>query len=128
MIIIDSNIVIALFRGDKEVVRRFEHNFANLAFPAMVVFEIETGLFKSGSGTKRMKTWERIVAQRQVLPVTKEIATIAAMLKANLDQAGTMVSSPDLLIAATAIRHHSPLATRNVREFRRIPGLELEIW
>jgi tRNA(fMet)-specific endonuclease VapC len=94
----------------------------------MVVFEIESGLYKSGIGTKRMDSWQWMVSENIFLPVTKEVATLAAMLKANLDRAGTMVSGPDLMIAATAIRHNAPLATRNIREFSRIPDLTIEAW
>lgn len=31
----------------------------------------------------------------------------------------------DLLIAATALEHQIPVLTKNVRDFRRIPGLEV---
>ncbi len=34
----------------------------------------------------------------------------------------------DLLIASIALAHRSTLATRNVRDFRQVPGLRVENW
>lgn len=36
-----------------------------------------------------------------------------------------MIGAHDLLIAATAITNHCQLATRNIKEFSRIPGLSI---
>jgi tRNA(fMet)-specific endonuclease VapC len=34
----------------------------------------------------------------------------------------------DLLIASIALAHRATLVTRNVRDFRQIPGLQVENW
>lgn len=39
-----------------------------------------------------------------------------------------MIGPNDLLIAATALAHGATLVSNNVREFRRVEGLLLEIW
>ena len=47
---------------------------------------------------------------------------------ADLEAAGTPIGPHDTLIAATALRHQGTLITRNVREFSRVPGLQLLNW
>lgn len=50
-------------------------------------------------------------------------ALIVAALRRGSGLAGR--SKPDLWIAAWAVQHGAPLATRNTPHFREIPGLEL---
>lgn len=38
------------------------------------------------------------------------------------------VGSNDLRIAATCIAHGATLATRNARDYRLVPGLDLDVW
>jgi predicted nucleic acid-binding protein len=46
-------------------------------------------------------------------------------LYASLAKRGATVATMDLLIATAAVRAGAPLLTRNVREFSRVPGLEV---
>jgi len=50
-------------------------------------------------------------------------AVIVSVLRREFALAGR--SKPDLWIAAWAVQHGAPLATRNTKHFRDIPGLEL---
>lgn len=58
---------------------------------------------------------------------TMETAKTYANKVANLRRTNSLVgkSKADLWIAAWAIEHQSPLATRNIRHFDDIPRLEL---
>ena len=51
-----------------------------------------------------------------------------ALIWAELESSGQMIGAHDLWIAATALVHDFTLATRNEREFRRVPGLRVEVW
>lgn len=46
-------------------------------------------------------------------------------LYASLARRGATVATMDLLIATAAVQARAPLLTRNVREFSRIPGLDV---
>lgn len=57
------------------------------------------------------------------LETAHRYATIVAGLRSGSALVGR--SKPDLWIAAWAVQHAAPLATRNARHFDGIPGLEL---
>jgi predicted nucleic acid-binding protein len=62
--------------------------------------------------------------------VDVETAHRYATIVADLRRQNLLVgrSKPDLWIAAWAIQHAAPLATRNTRHFSDIPGLEILIY
>jgi tRNA(fMet)-specific endonuclease VapC len=60
-----------------------------------------------------------------VLPVTEPIIEVFAEHRAQLRAQGTMIADLDLLIASTALYHDLDLVTRNLRHFRRVPGLRI---
>lgn len=46
-------------------------------------------------------------------------------LLAALRQRGEQIATMDLLIATAAVRHDAPLVTRNVKDFEKVPGLDV---
>jgi tRNA(fMet)-specific endonuclease VapC len=69
-----------------------------------------------------------LLAAVTVLPFGATEAQQAARIRAELERAGEPIGPYDILIAATALAHGGRLATRNVKEFGRVPGLSLEDW
>ena len=63
-----------------------------------------------------------------VLDWPAEAGKIYGALRARLESEGKPLGAMDMLIAAHALHERAVLVTGNLREFRRIPGLELESW
>jgi tRNA(fMet)-specific endonuclease VapC len=63
-----------------------------------------------------------------VLPFDTVAARRFGELKAELERRGEPLAEPDLRIAAIAVSRGLTLVTRNVRHFRRVPGLVVENW
>lgn len=63
-----------------------------------------------------------------VLPFDSGAARRFGELKAELERRGEPLAEPDLRIAAVAVTRGLTLVTRNVRHFRRVPGLVVENW
>jgi predicted nucleic acid-binding protein len=53
-------------------------------------------------------------------PFSREIARIAAKLRRDY-----RIKFPDAAIAATAIYTTTPLVTRNIKDFKKIPNLKI---
>jgi predicted nucleic acid-binding protein len=74
---------------------------------------------------RRLAYLEIIFAKLPVIDYTPEIAREHARIWAELETAGTMTGYYDLIVAATARRRGSKVATFNRRHFEHIQGLSL---
>lgn len=61
----------------------------------------------------------------EVLPLIEETARRYATITRVLREQGQLIGTNDLWIAASALEHGETLVTRNLNEFRRIPGLSV---
>ncbi len=66
-----------------------------------------------------------IVETLPVMPYTEVTALEHARLWAELESSGKMIGYYDLIVAATALEHGSPVATFNQRHFSQVPGLKV---
>jgi predicted nucleic acid-binding protein len=60
-----------------------------------------------------------------LFPITRSIARQFALIRGDLRAKGLLIPDPDLYIAATAIHHNLTLVTRNLKDYDRIPNLDL---
>jgi tRNA(fMet)-specific endonuclease VapC len=76
--------------------------------------------------------WKRIAGEIlghvDVLPLGEAEAIRAGDLLATLEARGEPIGMEDVWIGATALEHHLTVVTRNLKHFRRIPGLVSESW
>lgn len=63
-----------------------------------------------------------------VLPIDGDADIHYGRLRKGLERQGTPIGANDMLIAAHALSLGATLVTDNVREFQRIPELEMENW
>ncbi len=63
-----------------------------------------------------------------ILPLGEAEALRAGDLLATLEAEGTPIGVEDVWIGATAIKNRLTVVTRNLKHFRRIPGLACESW
>lgn len=101
--------------------------FRSLALPITVLGEYRYGLL--GSKKKmRLDQWlEELLSEVRVLDATSRTSRVYAQVRQQLRTAGTPIPENDVWIAATAMEHGLPLATRD-RHFRVVKGLEIVGW
>ena len=131
MLILDSNTVSYYFRGDPHVVPRLQAlRPADIGVPAIVEYELTYGLLRlpQAAADSRLAALKQLLRPMQILSFDSECAALAARIRAELETVGTPIGPHDTLIAATALRHQATLVTRNVREFSRVPGLQMLNW
>lgn len=131
MWVLDSNTISYYFRGDPLVVPRLQAmRPADLGVPAIVEYELRYGLMRlpPEAAAPRLQALDQLLRPMVALPFDTSCAAHAARLRALLESLGTLIGPHDLLIAATALRHQATLVTRNVREFSRVPELQLLNW
>ncbi len=128
MLALDAYTISYFFRGDPQVMDRLLATApALLAVPSVVVYELRYGLLRlpAAAARSRLDALGKFLQPLRVLDFDEPGAQAAAALRASLESQGTMIGPHDLLIAATALRHGASRVTRNVREFSRVPGLQV---
>lgn len=71
---------------------------------------------------------EAVIDRFPLLPIDLPTARTRARVWADLAASGTSVGAHDLWLAAACIAHGLTLATANLRELARVPGLVVEGW
>ncbi|MDZ4169755.1 MAG: type II toxin-antitoxin system VapC family toxin [Coriobacteriia bacterium] len=131
-VLIDSSILIEAERGrlalDVHVARRAgEESFLSVVTASELLHGVHRALDPSAK-MKRSAFVEGILERFPLLDVDLACARAHAQLWAELRQAGTIIGPHDLWLAATCVAHGMTMVTANVREFERVPGLDVELW
>jgi len=93
---------------------------------AVVVGELFEGAFASAATKHHLKNIRRrVLPAVTALPYDVAVAPLFAEIAARLRAEGRPLPDADLQIAATAVYHGLELVTGNIRNFERVPGLEI---
>jgi tRNA(fMet)-specific endonuclease VapC len=93
----------------------------------IVACELRYGVEKRRSEILARRV-EDLLKVIEVLPLPVEADRHYGRVRADLEAKGTIIGANDMLIAAHALACESILITDNLREFRRVPGLNVENW
>jgi tRNA(fMet)-specific endonuclease VapC len=129
MFVLDTNTVIYFFKGMGTVAERMlQESPRDISLPAIVLFELETGIAKSSSPEKRSAQLRDLLSAISIIPFGEKAATCSAQIRSRLEKEGRPIGPFDTLIAGTALAHSAVLVTHNTREFSRVTGLKIEDW
>ncbi len=133
MIHLDTNCVIAILNRRTEVIRqRFLMEIeagASIAISVTVVYEMAYGYEKSAFRDRSKAAFDDFLRfPVTVLAFDNLDAEAAGELRASLERRGSLIGPYDLFIAAHARRRGATLVTANLKEFQRVPGLNVEDW
>lgn len=130
-LIVDSTVFIAAERKRlratqalAEIELRFPGETA--AVSVITLAELAHGAARATSTVTEQARWRFIREVRSafpILPVSADAAIRAGEIDGVNRSKGLIVGFADLLIAATALEIGYRIATENVRDFQRIPGL-----
>jgi len=128
MILLDTNVVIAFFNGNKTVLQRIYADVDRIALSSLVVAELDYGAKASQKAKENLEKLHRFVDIVQVVPFDIECAKIFGTIKSKLRKLGKPTGEMDALIAATAMSNKAVLVTGNKKHFENIQVLKVEIW
>lgn len=130
--LIDTSVLIAIERGQLDVNRLArEDNDEAVAIAAITASELLHGVHRLRGAVARTRAErfvERLLDVIPVMPFDLDVARVHARLDAELSAAGAAVGDADLMIAATAVWLDYRIATRDLRSFPKIKGLDVERW
>jgi tRNA(fMet)-specific endonuclease VapC len=93
----------------------------------VVACELRFGARRKGSDVLTQRV-EQLLNTLIVLPLDPPADEHYAEIRTTLERAGTPIGSHDLFIAAHARSRGLTLVTHNVREFARVPDLQVQDW
>lgn len=125
-IVVDTSVVVAVLRrvsGLRERLRSAEE----LLVPLVVLGELEYGANLAKPPERQHEAVRTFMESVTLLLPTARTAAEYGRIKAALKAAGTPLPENDVWIAAFAVEHSLPLASRDAH-FARVPGLAVQDW
>jgi tRNA(fMet)-specific endonuclease VapC len=132
-LVLDSSVLIAAERAKlttPEAIRgiRGRIGVVRIVICAMSVAELGHGIYRTGSPARsrqRRQFLDQIKAQIPIHPVTETTAEIIARIGGEQAAKGINLPLGDPIIGACALELDYAIATNNLRDFSRIPGLTI---
>jgi len=128
-LLLDTNVCIAIINRDERVRPHLEqHAPSVLRMSAITLAELRFGVAKSTQPKRAVANLNVLLSKVGVVPFDDAATARYGDLRALLERRGAPIGPLDTLIAAHALSLRWTLATHNVREFRRVPGLVVADW
>lgn len=127
-LLLDTNIVIDLRDGIETTLSRYARVTTPVAVSIVTVVELAGGIAQTAAPEReaRRRLTKEVLEDFLILPFESPASAAYAAI---VEQAGfARARVLDRMIAATALVAGMTVATANMRDFRDIPGLELEDW
>ena len=124
-VLLDTNIIIAFFSGEKAVTQHIARS--EIFVSSTVLGELHFGAHKSTQAASNEMRIEEFASSALVLSCDAETARHYGQIKDRLRLKGRPIPENDIWIAASAMQHDLPLATRD-DHFKEVDGLRIETW
>ena len=131
-VLIDASVLIDHERGRVDIEKHVKGRESEGFFLSVITAsELLHGVHRAadrGVRARRSAFVEGVLGSFPLLPIEIATARMHARLWADLAAQGQLIGAHDLWIASACLSHGLSLVTSNLREFRRVPGLEVEDW
>jgi tRNA(fMet)-specific endonuclease VapC len=131
-LVLDTNAVSALMKGDPKIIERLkQRSKGEVSVPQPVLAEIAYGIERLPKSKRKAALQERFDLVRSELarsPWSDEVSESFGRIKAALEKKGQRIEDFDAAIAAHALAIGATLITANLDHMTRIPGLTVEDW
>jgi tRNA(fMet)-specific endonuclease VapC len=125
----DTDVCIRVMKKrNRDFINRFIEMRKAIAVSSVTVFELYAGAENYENKPHHCSVIEEFLALLEVIPLDPKAAREAGEIHGQLLQIGMRIGSYDVLNAGLARSHKLTLATNNLREYQRVPGLQLEQW
>ena len=132
--LLDTNICIYIIKKSPEKVIKKLESIPNdkgkneIYLSSVTVSELYYGVEKSSQSEKNLEALKGFLTPFQIINFDHESAEVFGRVRSDLERRGTVIGPYDLQIASIAIAHDLVLVTNNIKEFKRVDGLNLEKW
>ncbi len=138
MFVLDTDILTLLFAGHSRVVSRRDHvRSADIATTVVSRIQSLQGRFqfllKAATGADLLRAQSLLDGTLRALAKVETLLPIDVLAAAEFDglrqhKKLRKIGRGDLLIAAITLANRATLVSRNLKDFRLVPGLQVENW
>ena len=128
--LLDTNAWISLLKSASSalVQRLAQRQDGEVLLCSVVKAELWHGAHKYANREIRLTRLDELFARHRSLPFDDQAAWHYAEIRHHLETRGEVIGPNDLKIAAICRANRVRLVTANIREFQRVPDLEVEDW
>jgi predicted nucleic acid-binding protein len=130
-VLLDTSFLTDLMDGDEAAVekaRELESQLVQQRLSSMTLFELYYGVARSDQSEAERERIENVLASKPVYPADTAVMRKAGRLAGELANGGRPVDDGDVIIGATADIVDEPVLTRNVEDFERLHGVDIETY
>ncbi|MBI2970961.1 MAG: PIN domain-containing protein [Candidatus Aenigmarchaeota archaeon] len=129
MYCLDTSIIIAIFRGDKELAKKISGLDPNsIFFTPVTLCELFKGAYKSQQKEKSLALIYDFSVNYRLLGSSARGCELFGKDFNILEKAGKPTQEFDLMMASIAKENGLVLVTRNRKHFENVQDLKLEVW
>jgi tRNA(fMet)-specific endonuclease VapC len=129
MFVLDTNVLVAIAAGNRNVLRRItEFSNDEIAISSLVEMEFRTHVAGLPTDHPGYLLRTAVLDTLKVYPFDSAAAIRAAELRRALLEKGHRANRIDTLIAAHAVSLGKVLVTNNTKDFEKVPGIKLDNW
>lgn len=127
--LLDTNIVIYVIkRKPPSALQLFNEHAGHMAISSITLAELLHGAEKSNAPARSLGVVEDFCSRLEVLPYGPKAAQHYGSIRSALEKQGQPIGVNDVHIAAHARSEGLTLVSNNLREFERVPALQLANW
>ena len=129
--LLDTTFLIDLMNGDGAAVekaRELERDLVQQRLSSMTIFELYYGVARSDQSEAEREKVVNVLSSKPVHPADTAVMRKAGRLAGELANAGSAVGDGDIIVGATADVVDEPVLTRNVSDFERLDGVDVETY
>jgi predicted nucleic acid-binding protein len=127
----DTSFLIDVLNGDPDaldVLELLERENRPEKISSITSLELYEGMERSERPADEKRQVLRVLDSKHVIAADHGVMKRAGELSGRLIDDGNRIDREDCVIAATAIREHEPVLTRNESHFDRIPALDVRTY
>ncbi len=131
MYCLDTDIVIGFLRGHSDAVSKLtnlQESKTDIAITPLTLCELYRGAFLSKENDKNVALINNFVGKITLLNHDQVSCQIFGENYVYLKRKGQQTQEMDLMIASICKANNCVLITRNIKDFKNVPGLLLEKW
>ena len=128
MYLLDTNICVAILKGNANVISQFQAKYQNCYLSTLVLAELYKGVYCSTKVSQNLANLNQLANNLPHVQFDDAAALEFGIIQGELRKIGRPTGELDALIAAVARSRGDVVVTNNTRHFINIPNLTMENW